>query len=85
MNRLLKNALLINIYLIASNSFAECDTDPELKLIEFEPSGLSAYVPHDTVVNKEVNDGPEDYDSRYKILYKEKEINFLTSPDNFPY
>ena len=68
-----------------SFSFAECNTNPDLKLIEFSPSGLSAYVPHDTVVNKEVNDGPEDYDVRYKVLYKNKEINFLTNHDDFPY
>ena len=84
-NSKLKLTLFFATIFKVSFSFAECNTDPELKLIKFVPSGLSAYVPHDTVVNKEVNEGPEDYDVRYKVLYKEKEINLLTGHDDFPY
>ena len=79
MNRLLKNALLITACLNASISFAECNTDPELKLIKFEPSNLAAYVPKNVVINKTVYDGSEDFDTVYDIAYKGQEITFYVS------
>ena len=87
MNRLLKNALLITTCLNANASFAECDTDPELKLIRFTPSGLSAYVPKNTVINGTVYDGPENFDAIYDIIYKSQEIAFHIShqPEYFDY
>lgn len=56
-------------------SFAECSTDPELKLVQFEPSSLSIYLPKESIVKKELSRYHEDEDEvTYNILYKNKLI-----------
>ncbi len=87
MSKLLKNAFFITICLITNNSFAECNTDPELKLIKFEPSNLAAYVPKNTAINETVYDGPENFDAIYDLIYKTQEIIFHIShqPEYFEY
>ncbi len=84
MNQLFKSALIVAVSLGASTSFAECNSDPELKLVKFPPSRLSAYVPKKTVINETVYDGPEDYDIHYNIQYKQQQIRVSLAAADFP-
>lgn len=74
MQKYLKSMLLITNLLLFNTSFAECNTDPELKLIKFPPSNLAAYLPKESVVEKNVYDYPEYSDIIYNVVYKDKPI-----------
>lgn len=53
MHQLLKIALIIAVSLGASNSFAECSIDPNLRLIKFPPTDLAIYLTPESTVEKE--------------------------------
>ncbi len=56
---ILKYILFTAIAFNINFSFAECNTDPELKLIKFEPSNLATYLPKESVVEEVVSDYSE--------------------------
>ena len=58
---MVRMALIIAISLIESASFAECNNDSNLRLINFPPSRLAAYLPMDSLIEQNIYNNHNDY------------------------
>ena len=75
---MVRMALIIAISLIASASFAECNNDSNLRLINFPPSNLAAYLPMDSLIEQNIYNNHNDYIVRYNLVYKGKPITLFS-------
>lgn len=75
MQKRLKSMLLITNLLLFNTSFAECNTDPNLRLIKFQPSNLAIYLTPESTVHQDNYDDGENGSIDYTVDYKGKPIH----------